>query len=78
MGKTGILSMRSLITRRWRLTLYRGEEWGELYDLANDPWEKVNLWDDPAHRAIRGELAEQFARAMIDQSESSPLPLGTA
>ncbi len=78
MGKPGIMTMRSLVTERWRLTMYRGEEWGELYDLANDPDEKVNLWDDPGHHAVRGEMAERLARAMMDQSESSPLPSATA
>jgi hypothetical protein len=28
---------RTLITKDFRLTLYEGADWGELYDLANDP-----------------------------------------
>ena len=78
MGAPGIMSMRSLITDRWRMTLYRGQEWGELYDLVNDPWEKVNLWDDPAHAGARGEMAELFARAVLNHEERSPLPMGRA
>jgi arylsulfatase len=72
------MAMRSLITRDWRITFYRNQEWGELYDLANDPWEKVNLWDDPAHAKARGEMSERFARACLDHEERSPLPIGRA
>jgi arylsulfatase A-like enzyme len=78
MGKPGPMAMRSLITRDWRITIYRDHEWGELYDLANDPWEKVNLWDDPAHAKARGEMAERFARAVLDHEDRTPLPIGRA
>jgi len=78
MGQQGIMAMRSLITERWRITFYRGHDWGELYDLASDPWEKVNLWDDPAYAKARGEMAERFARAALDHEERSPLPIGRA
>ncbi len=40
--------------------LYEGTE-GELYDLAEDPLQWVNLWDDPAHRARREELLTDLA-----------------
>jgi len=36
-------------------SLYEGHE-GELYDLTNDPGALVNLWDDPARRAMRSDL----------------------
>ena len=36
-------------------TVHDGTE-GELYDLAADPLQFVNLWDDPARRALRDEL----------------------
>ena len=29
---------------------------GELYDLADDPLQHVNLWDDPARRELRDDL----------------------
>jgi arylsulfatase A-like enzyme len=34
---------------------YSGEE-GELYDLAQDPRQWRNLWDDPAHAGLRSDL----------------------
>jgi len=36
-------------------TLYDGSE-GELYNLLEDPLQRVNLWDDPARRADRDDL----------------------
>jgi hypothetical protein len=40
---------------------YDGTE-GELYDLANDPRQRRNLWNDPERKRIRDELcADLFA-----------------
>lgn len=56
-----IVHLRSLCRDNWVVTaclpgtLHEGTE-GELYDLANDPLQHVNLWDDPAHRAQRDAL----------------------
>ena len=56
-----IVHLRSLCRDNWVVTaclpgtLHEGTE-GELYDLANDPLQHVNLWSDPAHRAQRDDL----------------------
>jgi hypothetical protein len=65
---------RSLVTPTHRISLYDGVAWGELYDRRNDPDELSNLWDDAGARALRGELCERLARAMIAHSETSPYP----
>ena len=36
-------------------TVHDGTE-GELYDLADDPLQRVNRWDDPSRRALRDDL----------------------
>jgi arylsulfatase A-like enzyme len=36
-------------------TVHDGSE-GELYDMADDPLQRVNRWDDPACRAVRDDL----------------------
>jgi arylsulfatase A-like enzyme len=49
-------------TKRYRYTerLYQGELVVELYDHETDPWETVNLAENPAYAATRAELAKLF------------------
>jgi arylsulfatase A-like enzyme len=70
--------LRTLITRRWRMTIAQGDPWGELYDLASDPHEMENLFDNPAYRAERGELMEALAYRLMELADRSPLPMGRA
>jgi arylsulfatase A-like enzyme len=70
--------LRTIITRRWRMTIAHADPWGELYDLENDPHEMDNLFEDPAHRAVRGELMEKLAYRQMELAERSPLPMGRA
>ncbi len=42
---------------RWRYTIYPGlENWGELFDLADDPGETRNLYFEPGYETLRVEL----------------------
>ena len=68
------------MTQRWRMTLYDRTEWGELYDLENDPSELVNLWDDPAGHdgAAKAECMERLARRQMDLVDRSPFPTNRA
>jgi hypothetical protein len=36
-------------------TCHDGTE-GELWDLAEDPFQRVNLWDDPSRLPLRDDL----------------------
>ena len=47
-------------------TSHDGTE-GELYDLADDPLQQVNRWDDPACRSHRSDL-------LADLWDSQPAP----
>jgi arylsulfatase A-like enzyme len=73
MGFKNNFRARTLVTKDFRLTLYEGVDWGELYDLANDPNELNNLWDDPQSHHQRHELIEKLARQMMELADSSPL-----
>jgi hypothetical protein len=73
MGLENNFRARSLITENSRLTLYEGVEWGELYDLANDPDESDNLWDVADACRDRHDLTERLARKMMQLAETSPL-----
>ena len=70
--------MRTLITRRWRMTIAHSDPWGELYDLASDPHEMDNLFDDAGHRGVRAELMEKLAYRQMELVDRSPLPIGRA
>ena len=64
--------VRTLRTKDWRLSLYKGEDWGELYDLQSDPDETRNLWNDPAYQEIKGRLALDLAEHLIGQMDECP------
>ena len=65
---------RTLMTRRYRLTVYDDPNgFGELYDLEGDPLEQVNLFEDEAHQGLRHELTEQLLHRLIELTDSSPL-----
>lgn len=70
--------LRSLVTKRHRLSVYDGVAWGELYDREADPDELVNLWDEPSAAPLRAELALRLAKKMIEVSETSPYPTASA
>ena len=50
------LSLRTVRTKTHKLTIDLQSEAGEMYDLASDPDEIHNLFDDPAHQAIKDTL----------------------
>ena len=70
--------VHTLIDRRWRLSVFLGVDWGELYDLERDPGEFENLWDSPAHASIRAAMMERLVRAEVEHTDRVPLPTGRA
>jgi arylsulfatase A-like enzyme len=50
------LRLKTIVTRDRKLTCYHGQDFGELYDLAADPGEATNLWDDGQYARDRQEL----------------------
>ena len=72
MGFSRPCMARTLITHNQRMTVYQGEDWGELYDLSVDPRESNNLWNEPSHFAERSGLMKQLTQAMMDIVDQSP------
>ncbi|MEM9602459.1 MAG: sulfatase-like hydrolase/transferase [Pseudomonadota bacterium] len=64
--------VRALITPEHRLTLYKEQPFGELYDLSSDPIEQHNRFDDPSCATLRAELMQQLALEMMNNMETSP------
>ncbi|MET0668617.1 MAG: sulfatase-like hydrolase/transferase [Xanthobacteraceae bacterium] len=66
--------VHTLIDGRWRISVFHGTGWGELYDLESDPGEFDNLWDVPAHAGTRARMMEKLALTEIEHVDRVPLP----
>jgi len=64
---------RSYVNRRYKITVYRDGQDGELFDLVDDPGEVRNLWHDPATAEIKCRLLHEFMQATL-QSEPMRMP----
>lgn len=64
--------MRTLVTKRHRLTCYSGQPYGELFDLENDPDELYNLWNDPASAAVKDQLRVRLLDRLMQTDISVP------
>ncbi len=65
--------MKTFVDKDWRVSYYAGEDWGELYDLRNDPGETVNLWSSPDYQIIRLELIERLFKNTVHYESRTPL-----
>ena len=74
-GFSGIPNIRSLITRTHRLSVYKGHRSGELYDLANDPDETRDLWNEPEAAQAKSDLLYDLNQALLEAIEPGPRPL---
>jgi len=60
------LHLKTCIDARYKITLYYNRDYGEIYDLLNDPGEVINLWSDAD---LRASLTEAFLRAEMLKEE---------
>jgi arylsulfatase len=62
---------------RYKLVRYHGHP-GELYDLAEDPMEFRNLFDDPGHAKVRAQMADRlFDAVMLTTDPGQPRIAGS-
>ncbi len=62
------------VTPEWKLAVYTGETFGELYDLVNDPGEKINLFDLAEYTGIKQRLMIEL---LTDLERSEPVSART-
>jgi len=66
------IHVKTYVDERYKLTVYYRREYGELFDLADDPGELHNRWDDPAYRAVKTDLLLKLLHAEMGKE---PLPM---
>ena len=65
--------LRTYVNERYKLTVYREEDFGELFDLQEDPDEVNNLWDEPEREGLKLELMHKFLQATL-KNEPTRMP----
>jgi arylsulfatase A-like enzyme len=66
------IHVKSLRTARYKLVVFAGETYGELFDLEKDPNENHNCFFDPDYQTVRSQLFELFTHRLIQDQD--PLP----
>lgn len=54
------IHLKTYVNERYKITVYYGHDYGELYDLKEDPGEIHNLWSKPEAQALKQELLLQY------------------
>ena len=71
-------NVHSLRNARYRISVFQGLAWGELYDLETDPGELHNLWDVAEAAPVKAALLETLMQAELAHSETAPAPVARA
>ncbi len=67
------LHLKTYVGERYKITVYYGREYGELFDLQEDPGEIRNLWSDPTYADLKAQLVMEMVQAELGK-ESLPMP----
>ncbi len=66
------LHVKTYVDARYKITIYYGRDYGELFDLEEDPGEIHNRWDDPDYADLKAELVMKLLQAELGKE---PLPM---
>jgi arylsulfatase A-like enzyme len=67
------MNMRTYIDDHYKMTVHYNREYGELYDLQNDPGELVNLWARQEAAELKSQLLLKFLYAEMGKT-ALPMP----
>ena len=69
---------QTLLTEEWRVTIYpENPEWGEMFHLATDPGEHVNLFFNPEFAAEKQSFLQRMAQEFAPAAEAGGPSLAT-
>lgn len=68
---TGTSFMTMIRRGDWKLVHFVDSPEGQLFDLAADPEERVNLWDDPRHADLKQSLILDILRWRIESDKKT-------
>jgi arylsulfatase A-like enzyme len=61
-----------LRTESHKMIVYHGTDQGELYDLANDPDEFENLWNNPNQTGLKSKMLKDTFDASVFTMDPNP------
>ena len=67
------LHLLTRVDRRYKITVYKNRDYGELFDLEKDPGEFHNRWNDPAAQALKQNLLAKLDRRSLT-NDPPPMP----
>ncbi|MBD1221351.1 sulfatase family protein [Virgibacillus halodenitrificans] len=68
-----MVHQKTYVNKRYKLTVYYNQTYGELFDLEKDPNEFNNLWDQAEYQKLKKTLLLQFLWGQLG-SEIMPMP----
>ena len=59
-----ITAVRTLNSKLVKYSVKNGprEDWSELFDIENDPYELNNIYNDPAHASLRDKMEKEYGK----------------
>jgi hypothetical protein len=60
-----LINQRTYVDERYKITVYYNKEYGEIYDLKEDPKEIHNLWYDKEFSELKTELLLKYIWAEL-------------
>ena len=60
-----LVHLRTYVDERYKITVYRDHDYGEFFDLEQDPGEVHNRWADPEYAGVKSEVLRKFMNATL-------------
>lgn len=61
------IHQKTYVDKRYKITVYLNQTYGELFDLQNDPGEINNLWNDEKYQQLKTDLLLKYIWAELEK-----------